>query len=68
MARPIRFDEAATAAIRIRVTPQQRAALLQVARENNARVADVIRDAVDDYVADYSDANVFRGPKRSPLA
>ena len=65
MARPRRFNEPASKAIRVRVTPQQRIELEQVARENQTDVSGVIRDAVNDYVADYRDTNpVFRSTKR----
>jgi predicted transcriptional regulator len=64
MARPCQFDEPASGAIRVRVTPEQRRALEQVARENNTDVSGAIRQAVNDYVADYRDAHpVFRSPK-----
>jgi len=50
--------------IRIRVTESQRLAIEAVAAENDTSVAGVIRDAVDDYVADYREKSVFRGTKR----
>jgi len=66
MARPTRFDEPASEAIRVRVTPAQRSDLEQVARDNNTDVAGAIRQAVNDYVADYREGHpVFRGPKPS---
>lgn len=65
MARPPLFGEPATDAIRIRVTPQQRRDLEHVARDNRTDVADVIREAVNEYVSDYRDRPVFRGPKPS---
>jgi hypothetical protein len=62
MARPARFGEPATDAIRVRVTPGQRLALEQVARDNQTDLAGVIREAVNTFVADYSEAPVpFRG-------
>lgn len=61
--RPALFGQPATVAIRVRVTRAQRLAVRQVARENRTNVAAVIRDAVDSYVADYRDEQVFRGPK-----
>lgn len=59
MARPAIFGEPATAAIRIRVTPEQRRELQRVARENQTDVAAVIREAVNVYVADYRESGVF---------
>lgn len=64
MARPRAFTEPATEVIRVRVTRAQRRAIESVAAENNTSIAGVIRDAVDDYVADYRETGVFRGPKR----
>lgn len=64
MARPARFGEPATDAIRVRVTPDQRRDLERVAQENRTNMAGVIREAVNTYVADYRDkGSVFRGPK-----
>jgi predicted DNA-binding protein len=63
MARPALFGEPATDAIRIRVTPEQRRALERVASQNQMVIAEVIREAVNTFVADYGDASVFRGPK-----
>ena len=64
MGRPTKFDEPAAASIRVRVTPDQRRALQQVAADNRLTVADTIREAVNVFVADYSEASVFRGPQR----
>lgn len=59
------FGEAATHAIRVRVTPGQRRDLLQVARDNRMDMSGVIRDAVNTFVADYRERQpVFRGPQR----
>jgi hypothetical protein len=41
------------------VTPTERAALLWVATENGLEISQIIRDAVNEYVADYSDKRVF---------
>lgn len=60
MARPPRFDEPATTAIVIRVTPAQRRELQRVAADNRTNLTGVIRDAVNEYVADYRDSRVFR--------
>ncbi len=64
MGRPSRGDTAATDTIRVRVTPAERRDLQQVAQLNHTDVAGAIRQAVNDYVADYREAHpVFRGPK-----
>ena len=63
MARPSLFDTPATQDIHVRVTPEQRRALEQVARENQTHLAAVIREAVNTFVADYQEARVFRRPK-----
>jgi hypothetical protein len=59
MARPAIFGEPASEAIRVRVTPRQRRDLEQVARANHTDVAGVIRDAVNEYVADYGAKRPF---------
>lgn len=59
MSRPAMFGEPATDAIRVRVTPQQRRDLERVAQENRTDLAGVIRDAVNTYVADYSERKPF---------
>lgn len=41
------------------VTPAEREALLLVAEENHLAIGEVIREAVNEYVADYSDRRVF---------
>jgi predicted transcriptional regulator len=63
MPRPARFGEPASASIRVRVTPDQKRDLRRVARENRTDMAGVIREAVNTYVADYRDRDVFRSPK-----
>jgi hypothetical protein len=45
------------------VTPEERAALATVARENNVPLATVVRDAVNTYVQDYREDPVFRRTK-----
>ncbi len=61
--RPARFGVPANQQLRIRVTEDQREALARVARENGTNLADVIREAVNEFVADYCDARPFRGPE-----
>lgn len=64
MPRPPTYDEPASEAIRIRVTPAQKTAIQTVAAENGLDVAAVVREAVNSFVADYHDGDpVFRGPK-----
>lgn len=63
MARPHRYDQAATRPIVVRVTPKQHRHLLRVASDNQTNVSSVIREAVNEYVADYSETAVFRIPK-----
>ena len=64
MARPRTFDEAASASINIRVTPAQRSELVRVAQENRTDITGVVRQAVNEFVADYADRRqVFRATK-----
>ena len=58
-------DSAATSAIHVRVTPAQRLELRRVAVENGLGISGVIREAVNEYVADYAERR--RRPfRRSP--
>jgi hypothetical protein len=59
MSRPTLYDAPATETIRVRVTPAQKRDLERIAEENAAGVAGVIREAVDEYVADYRDRKCF---------
>lgn len=52
--RPL-FGEAATASVRIRLTPGQRADLDQMAADNHVTASDVIREALNEFVSDYRD-------------
>lgn len=56
----------ATVVICVRVTAEQRRQLQDVARDNRVRMAQVIRDAVDEYVTDYREDPVFRRAITSP--
>lgn len=60
--RPI-ADEAASAQVQLRVTPGQRLELRRVANENRTDVAGLLREAVNEYVADYGERRVFRRTK-----
>ena len=53
--RPPRFGVRATERVQFTVTPDQLQALEIVAKENDLKLVDVVRDAVNSYVADYSD-------------
>lgn len=64
MSRPARAETAATETIRVRVTPAERRDLEQVARLHHTDVSGVIREAVNEYVADAREAEpAFRGTK-----
>lgn len=52
----------ATARIWLRVTPEERAALEQVAADNQSTVGAVVREAVNEFVSDYGERRVF--PRR----
>lgn len=56
-----RFGTPATRRTTIRLTDDQHRDLENVARENGISVSDVLRDAVNDYVADYRERPVFTG-------
>lgn len=58
-ARP-RFGQATDATVCLRVTSDQRVKLQEAAKRNGTTVADLLREAVDDCVADFSDEPVFR--------
>lgn len=66
MARPTEFEEPTTARICVRLTPTQRKDLEQVARDNGTDITGVIREAVNEYVADYQDRPVFRHTEPDP--
>jgi hypothetical protein len=46
------------------VTPAQRLELRRVASENRTGVAGILREAVNEYVADYTDRQTFVRRKR----
>lgn len=58
--RPPLFDAPASVRFEIRLTPQQRADLAQVAADNNTTPTEVVRTAVNTYVEDYRDARLFK--------
>lgn len=49
----------ASESVRIRVTAAQRLDLKRVAEENGTGISGIIREAVDEYVADYRERRVF---------
>ena len=55
------YDEPADVVLRVRVTETQRRDLEQVARDNQLTLSGAIREAVNEYAADYRENNpVFR--------
>lgn len=62
--RPSRVPgESAPIRLSVRMTTSERGALEEVARENCVSLAEVVREAVNEYVADYrDDFQVFRKP------
>jgi hypothetical protein len=56
------YDVPASARISVSVTPAQRLELRRVASDNRSGIAGVIREAVNEYVADYSERKPF--PRR----
>ena len=68
MSRHTDYDEPATSVLRIRVTPTQQRELEVVARENQTTISAMIRDAVNEYVADYREDVPFRGNRRTEPA
>lgn len=60
--RPRKYDEPAAASIRIRVTVAQRLDLERAAKDNGLDLTAAIREAVNEWVADYRESGpVFRG-------
>lgn len=59
MARPVGFDAPASEVIRVRVTPTQLQDIKQAARDNRTSMAGLIREAVNEYVADYRESPCF---------
>lgn len=57
--RPTRAEAPAQCVVRIRLTPDERGRLEKVAKENGTTLVAVLRDAMDDYVADYGAPPIF---------
>jgi hypothetical protein len=64
LGRPRLFDDRATTRISLAVTPAQRLELQRVATENRTQVSAVIRDAVNEFVADYGERQPFPPTRR----
>jgi hypothetical protein len=62
--RPPLYDVPASARIYVNVTPAQRLELRRVASDNRTGVAGIIREAVNEYVADYGERKPFTRRKR----
>jgi hypothetical protein len=62
--RPPIADVPATARVELRVTPAQRLELRRVASENQTGIAGLLREAVNEFVADYHERRVFDRQKR----
>lgn len=65
MAHPRQFDEVAGTILRIRVTPAQRRDLAEVARQNHTTISAALREAADEYVADFRDNQPVFGNRRT---
>jgi hypothetical protein len=55
-----RTDKASTSRLTIRMTVDERAALEAAAKTNHVCLAEVLREAVNEYVADYGARPVFK--------
>jgi hypothetical protein len=65
MAPPRKFGEVATLEVHLRLTPRERAEWQAVARETQTTVSALVREAINRYVADYGEREVFRHRSRS---
>jgi hypothetical protein len=61
--RPPLSDVPATARVSLAMTPAQRLELKRVATENGTGMSGVIREAVNEFVSDYRERQVFRSKK-----
>ena len=66
MANHRKFDTPTTVILRIRVTSAQRRDLEEVARDNHTTISGALREAADEYVADYRDNHPIFGRTRQP--
>jgi hypothetical protein len=60
------YGEPATVGLRHRVTRRQKSDLLEIARAEGRPMSEVVRDALDEYVADFRDRRVFQKPPYVP--
>jgi hypothetical protein len=56
-----KYGEAAAVRVFVCVTPEQRTRLHEAAKLNLTTVSDLVRDAVDSYILDFSDEPMFDG-------
>lgn len=63
MSRRPRAGRPSKTGIRVRLTDVERRDLEQVARDNQTDLSGVVREAVNEYVADYRERPAFRGTK-----
>jgi hypothetical protein len=63
LGRPPLYDQAATTRIWVRVTPAQRLELRRMASDNQTGVAGLLREAINEVVADSHDRRPFVRPK-----
>jgi hypothetical protein len=61
--RPRLYDTPASARITFAVTPAQRLELRRVASDNRTGLSGILREAVNEFVADYGERQVFRRKK-----
>jgi hypothetical protein len=57
-----KYGEAVHAQVKVWMTPQQRLRLQHAAKVNLTTVSDLVREAVENYVSDFSDDPMFEGP------
>jgi hypothetical protein len=57
--RPPRADVAATRRLELRLTPAERADLERVSLESDKDMADLAREAINEYLADYGERQIF---------
>jgi hypothetical protein len=62
--RPPIHDAPVSARISVAVTPAQRLELRRVASDNRTGVSGIIREAVNEYVADYGERRPFRSEQK----
>lgn len=58
------YDTRADVVVRVRLTEEQRQDLEQVARDNGTTLSGAIREAINEFAADYRENNPVFQPKR----